>query len=169
MLTLTRPSPDHDAPCGPVRGVITLTFDQRTRSRLRACADDGRDVAIHVERGGLLRDGDRLHSASGETFLVHAAAESVSAVYCSEARKMAQLCYHLGNRHVSLEIGIGRIAYETDHVLDAMVRGLGFEPVTERAPFDPQGGAYGGRHDHGHTHSPGGTSRGHDHGHDGAR
>ncbi len=152
MLILTRPRSGHDYVCGPVRGVITLTYEQRTRSRLRARTDDDRDAALNVERGGILRDGDRLRSADGEIILVRAAAESVSAVYCHDALALARVCYHLGNRHVALDIREGRVAYLADHVLDEMVRGLDLDPVAEQAPFEPEGGAYGGHHAHRHDH-----------------
>lgn len=129
---------------------ITLDFDQRTRSRLRARLDDGREAALEVERGGILRDGDLLLADDGTVVRVAAALESVSAVYSDSPRELTRLCYHLGNRHVALQIGDGRIAYQADHVLDDMVRGLGLEAVSEQAPFEPEGGAYGHQHDHGH-------------------
>ena len=63
---------------------------------------------------------------------------------------LARAAYHLGNRHVALQVGSGWLRYLHDHVLDDMVRGLGFEVVVEEAPFEPEAGAYGG---HGHSHS----------------
>lgn len=148
---------------GPVRGVITLTYDQRTRSRLRARTDDGRDVALNVARGGVLRDGDRLADEAGQVYLVRAAPEPVSAAYAEDPLLLARSCYHLGNRHVAVQIDAGRVAWLADHVLDEMVRGLGLEPVAEQAPFDPEGGAYGHAHGgHGHDHH---GAHGHDHGH----
>ena len=61
--------------------------------------------------------------------------------------------YHLGNRHVPLQIAPGRLRYQHDHVLDDMVRGMGLEVTVEEAPFEPEPGAYGGHHtSHGHGH-----------------
>ncbi len=134
-------------------GSITLTWEQRTRSRLKACADDGREVVIYTERGGVLRDGDRVAAGSGEVFAVRAAAEAVSVVTSADSLLLSRLCFHLGNRHVAVQIGPGRIAWQADHVLDEMVRGLGAEPTTGQAPFEPEQGAYGGQgHGHGHGH-----------------
>lgn len=129
---------------------VTLNYDQRTRSRLRITTDDGRSAGIYVERGHVLRDGELLQTGDGENFTVKAAPEQVSAVYTTDSLLMARLCYHLGNRHVALQVDAGRIAYQADHVLDDLVRGFGIEPVAEQAAFQPESGAYG--HHHGHAH-----------------
>jgi len=147
MLELT-PYTGHATPGMKVDGQITLDFDQRNRSRLRACLDDKTEVGIFQTRGHCLRDGELLESASGEIIRVCAAKEPVSAVYAKNHWMMSRLCYHLGNRHVSLEIGDGRVAYKPDHVLDDMVRGFGVEPVPEAAAFEPESGAYGHHHAH---------------------
>lgn len=130
---------------------ITLTFDERSRARLRGRLDDGREAGLFVDRGGVLRDGALLCTKGGVIVRVRAAPEQVSAVYCEDALTQARLCYHLGNRHVSLEINPGRVAYRADHVLDELVRGLGLKPLSELAPFEPESGAYG--HGHSHSHS----------------
>lgn len=131
-----------------VPAAITLTFDERSRARLRGRLDDGREVGLFVERGGVLRDGDLLRTKDGMVVRVRAAPEKVSVVYCDGALSQARLCYHLGNRHVALEIGPGRVAYRADHVLDELVRGLGMKPLSELAPFEPESGAYGHVHHH---------------------
>ncbi|WP_290651697.1 urease accessory protein UreE [Aquisalimonas sp.] len=135
-----------------ITGVLRLPFDTRQKSRFRATLEDGTEVGVVLERGGILRGGDRLRAADGRLVQVEAADEPVSTVHCKDATALARLCYHLGNRHVPLQIGQGFARYRHDHVLDDMVRGLGLEPRSESAPFEPEAGAYGGGHGHGHHH-----------------
>ena len=128
---------------------LTLPFEQRQKSRLRAQLDDGREVGLMLPRGTVLRGGDCLRAEDGSVIGVQAAAESVSTARIGEARLFARACYHLGNRHVPLQIGDGWLRYLHDHVLDEMVVALGLEVMHEIAPFEPEGGAYGA-HAHGH-------------------
>ena len=133
---------------------VTLTLDQRARSRLRVTLDDGREAGIFLARGESLKDGDCLISEEGVRVLVKAASEPVSTVRSRDSQLLARACYHLGNRHVALQIEPGRLSYLQDSVLDEMVCGLGLEVVREDAPFEPEPGAYGGSvHSHGHRHS----------------
>jgi urease accessory protein len=74
-------------------------------------------------------------------------------VTSEDAWQLARASYHLGNRHVALQIGRGWVRYQHDHVLDDMVRGLGLTVTIEQAPFEPEAGAYGGAHTH-HAHPP---------------
>ena len=131
--------------------ILNLTRDQRGRARLRATLSDGREVAILLPRGGALRDGDGLASADGLRVRVCAAAETLSRVECTDPLALARACYHLGNRHVALQIEPGQVSYLHDHVLDAMLAGLGLEVRVVVAPFEPEPGAYGGQ-GHGHSH-----------------
>ena len=128
-------------------GRLTLPFELRRKSRLRARLDDGREVALLLERGSVLRDGDRLRSECGRCIEVAAGRETVSVVRSSEARTLAQAAYHLGNRHVAVQVGEGELRYLTDHVLDEMIAGIGAEVVRAELPFEPEAGAYG---HHGH-------------------
>lgn len=137
---------------------LTLPFDLRQKSRLRARLDSGVEVSIVLKRGGVLRSGDLLKAKDGTVVEVRAAAESVSTARCRDNLTLARGAYHLGNRHVPLQIGEGFLRYQHDHVLDNMIRQLGFEIVAEHAEFEPEAGAYGGGHGH---------SRGHGHSHDG--
>lgn len=127
-------------------GTLTLPFELRQKSRLRTQLDDGREVALVLSRGPVLRDGDRLRTEDGTVLRVRSAPEDVSTARSKDALQLARACYHLGNRHVPLQIGDGWLRYARDHVLDAMVRELGLEIVPESVPFEPEGGAYG----HGH-------------------
>ena len=134
---------------------VTLTLDQRVRSRLKVVLDDGREAGILLPRGTTLRDGDGLLAEDGLVVRVRAALERLSRAECLDALALARACYHLGNRHVALQIEPGRLAYLHDHVLDDLVRGLGLQVQVEDGPFEPEAGAYGGQghgagHDHGH-------------------
>lgn len=147
-----------------VDGVLTLTFAARQRSRLRGKLDDGTEVALWMPRGTVLRGGDRLLTACGRSILVRAAAESVSIARSGDPQQIARACYHLGNRHVAVEILRDGVRYLHDHVLDTMLRGLGFDAEAEHAPFEPEDGAYRGGHGHAHgaTHGHGAPLHAHD-------
>lgn len=138
---------------------VTLTWEQRTRSRLRAQLDDGRPVGILLPRGTTLRDGDGLESETGLRVRVRAAPETLSRAESADALLLARACYHLGNRHVALQIDPGCLSYLHDHVLDDLVRGLGLAVRVESGPFEPESGAYGGSAT-GHQH---GAGQHHDH------
>jgi len=131
---------------------VTLTLDQRARSRLRVRLDNGREAGIFLARGDHLHDGDCLISEERLIVQVKAARESVSTVLGRDPWLFARACYHLGNRHVALQIEPERLRYPHDHVLDELVRGLGLEVIVEDAPIEPERGAYSGP---GHTHGEG--------------
>jgi urease accessory protein len=135
---------------------LVLPFEHRQKARQRARLAAGLDVGIQLPRGTVLRGGDRLRASDGTVLEIIAAREPVSTVWCRDLRRLAQVAYHLGNRHVALEIGAGWVRYLADHVLDAMVAQLGLTVVHNDEPFEPESGAYG-RHDHaqghGHTHA----------------
>ncbi|MES9853096.1 MAG: urease accessory protein UreE [Candidatus Thiodiazotropha sp. L084R] len=136
---------------------LTLPLHNRIKSRLRVKLDDGRDAGLFLPRGTTLKEGDLLSSESGAVISIKAAKETLSIIECKDPHLLSRVCYHLGNRHVSIQIEPGRISYPHDHVLDEMVTGLGLEIVVAEAPFEPEPGAYGGsaeqgRHQHGHSH-----------------
>lgn len=143
---------------GEVVATLTLPLDRRIRSRQRVTLDDGTEAGVFLERGLVLQDGDLLSGSDGTSIVrVRAASEPVSEVRCEDPLLLARACYHLGNRHMPVQIGDGLLRYQHDHVLDDMLRGLGLEPVHTQAPFEPEPGAYGGSaqghaHQHGHTH-----------------
>ncbi len=132
--------------------MLILAYDARRKTRQLVRLTDGEEMALHLPRGIGLRDGDRLRAEDGRVILVQAAAEAVSTVHTDDATLLARAAYHLGNRHVALEIGAGYLCYLEDPVLDAMVEALGLRIAPERRPFEPEPGAYGGHeahHDHG--------------------
>mgnify|MGYP001316389478 CR=1 FL=1 len=136
----------------PTRATLTLPFDLSQKSRLRTRLDSGEEVGLFLPRGTVLRHGDRLRTADGRVIEVRAAPETVSTARTDEPLLLARAAYHLGNRHVALEIGPGWLRYLHDHVLDGMARELGLTVTSEQAPFEPEAGAYGGGHHHGHDH-----------------
>ena len=136
----------------PARATLTLPFEQRQKSRLRTRLDSGEEVGLFLPRGTVLRHGDRLRAADGRVIEVRAAPETVSTARTDEPLRLARAAYHLGNRHVALQLGPGWLRYLHDHVLDGMVRELGLDVVCEQAPFEPEAGAYGGGHHQGHDH-----------------
>ena len=146
------------AAASPAAEKLVLPFELRQKSRLRARSASGLEIGLFLERGMVLRGGDLLLADDGTVIEVVAAPETVSTVHESDATRLARAGYHLGNRHVAVEIGKGWLRYGHDHVLDDMVRGLGLSVVIEEAPFEPEGGAYG----HSHSH---GEGNGHEHGH----
>ena len=132
---------------------LTLPLEQRIRSRLRVTLDDGTEAGLFLDRGTALHDGDLLAGEDGFVVLVRAAPETCSTVTCDDPLILARAAYHLGNRHVPLQIEGGLLRYPHDHVLDDMLRGLGLQPAFTQAPFEPESGAYGGAaHSHSHGH-----------------
>lgn len=134
----------------PATASLTLPFDRRQKSRLRTWLDDGTEVGLMLPRGAPLRGGDRLRATDGTVVEVRAAPEQVSEVWAAEPRSLARAAYHLGNRHVPVQVGEGFLRYAHDHVLDEMLRGLGLTVSAAEAPFEPESGAYGGAHHHHH-------------------
>jgi urease accessory protein len=149
--------------------VLTLPFELRKKSRLKAVLDDGTEVGLILSRGELLRGGDYLRAENNLIIRIVAANESVSTVRHDDALMLARASYHLGNRHVPLQINKDWLRYEHDHVLDEMVMGLGLNVEVETAPFEPEAGAYGGGYKHGdeeeHVHSHDGHEHNHSHAH----
>lgn len=143
------------APAKAQSSELVLPFDTRKKSRFKAQASSGEALAVMLPRGRILRGGDCLVDEDGGFVGVVAAPEAVSRAASTDPRLLARAAYHLGNRHVPLQIGAGWLCYQHDHVLDAMVRGLGLAVSAEQAPFEPEAGAYsasdsGARHDHSH-------------------
>lgn len=135
----------------PAHTSLTLPYEQRIKSRQRLRLDNKEEAGLFLERGTILHDNDLLCSEDGFSVRVIAAPEPVSTACSNDSRMIALACYHLGNRHVPVEISQNRVRYQTDHVLDEMVRGLGLLVEHGQLPFSPETGAYN-RH-HGHDHA----------------
>jgi urease accessory protein len=132
---------------------LSLPIRERTKSRIKVTLDDGREAGLFLPRGEILRGGDLVESDEGLVVQICAAPETVSTVTSDCAHALARASYHLGNRHVPLQVEPEFLRYQHDHVLDEMVVGLGLSIAVEEAPFEPEAGAYksssGG---HGHHH-----------------
>ena len=162
MLLIEQRAPD-DAAAG---ARLVLPFELRCRSRLRTHLEDGEEVGLFLERGGILRSGDKLRGNDGRIVEVAAAPETVMEARSGDPVLIAKAAYHLGNRHVPVQVGVdaksGFLRFGRDHVLGEMVRGLGLAVTEIEAPFEPESGAYGGHggHAHPHGHSADGEGRG---------
>lgn len=128
---------------------IELPFVLRQKSRLRVTTKAGIDAGLFLDRGIILRDGDLLKSDGGLILQIIAANEPVYDVFAETPRALMCAAYHLGNRHVPLQIGDNWLRLEQDHVLKEMLIGLGMKVTATLAPFEPEAGAYGGGHRHG--------------------
>lgn len=130
---------------------LSLPIGDRVKSRLKVTLDDGRQAGLFLPRGKILRDGDLVATHDGLVAQIKAAPELVSTVSSDNPHTLAKASYHLGNRHVPLQVEPKWLRYLHDHVLDDMVRGLGLLVKTETAPFEPEAGAYQSSAD-GHHH-----------------
>ena len=151
---------------------VELDWDLRQKSRFDCTDGGGRRLGVFLPRGSVVRGGDVLVAEDGSLLRVVAAPQPVLTVRGAaegDGFDLLRAAYHLGNRHVPLELRPAHLRLEPDHVLAELLRAMGLEVREEQAPFEPEGGAYasGGttagshRHDHGHDHS-----HGHGHGHD---
>lgn len=136
-----------------VTATLTLPIDIRVKSRAKVQLNDGREAGLMLPRGLLLRGGDRLSTEDGaEVVEIIAADEAVSVVHCADPFLLARACYHLGNRHVPLQILPDELRYHHDHVLDIMLRQFELQVTFAHLPFEPEAGAYASE-SHGHHHS----------------
>jgi urease accessory protein len=122
-------------------GRLSLAFERRQRSRQRARLESGEEIGVVMPHGEILRGGDRVLASDGRVFEVVSAPERLLHV---EAPSLARIAYHLGNRHVPLQVGNGFLRVAEDHVLEDMLRRLGAKVTHVEAPFEPEGGAYHG-------------------------
>ncbi|MBW4635136.1 MAG: urease accessory protein UreE [Iphinoe sp. HA4291-MV1] len=147
MLTFTqRKPPNTDT---PVTSILALTAEERTRSRHRFETEDGELVFLRLPRGTVLWDGDILQDeTSGSLIKIAAKSEPVFTVTAQTAIDLLRAAYHLGNRHVPVEITATYLRLSPDPVLRVMLEQLGLEVKEETAPFQPETGAYGHHHTH---------------------
>jgi urease accessory protein len=129
---------------------LTLAFDDRCKSRLAATLDDGEEVALVLPRGTVLREGDVLVAEDGALVRVIASPQAVLVVHAHDVPTLTRAAYHLGNRHTPVEVGDGHLKLEADPVLEDMLKRIGAHVEHATLPFQPETGAYGGGHKHGH-------------------
>lgn len=130
---------------------LVLPFDLRCKSRLRARLVSGEEAGLFLERGSVLRGGDRLRGNDGRIVEVVAAPEQLIEIRTDDAALLARAAYHLGNRHMPVQIGAGWLRLAADSVLRTMLEGLGLQPLAIEGPFEPEAGAYAPGHQHGHA------------------
>ncbi len=126
-----------------------LPFESRSKSRLLLRLENGEQAALIVERGRLLRDGERVTLEDGRVIEIVASDEALLEAVSEDPLLIAKAAYHLGNRHVAVQLTGNGLRFLQDHVLAEMVAGLGLRVTPLVAPFDPEGGAYGHSHAHG--------------------
>jgi len=122
---------------------LELPFELRQKSRLRAKLASGEEIRLMLERGTVMRGGDVVKATDGRQVEIVAAKEKLLHI---ESDQLARLAYHLGNRHVPVQVGKDFLRIEADHVLEEMARKLGARVSHVEAPFEPEAGAYH-RHD----------------------
>ena len=150
---------------------VTLDWDTRQKSRFDATDSSGRALGVFLPRGTVVRGGDVLVAEDGSLIVVLAAPQKVLRIVASNpsvaAFDLMRAAYHLGNRHIPIELHADHLKIEPDHVLADLMRQMGMGVAEVMEAFEPEGGAYGDSalmsHDHGQGH---GHSHGHHHGHD---
>jgi urease accessory protein len=135
---------------GVATDAVVLSYDDRHRRRIAMQGEGGLTFLLDLPEATVLRQGDGLVLADGRMVEVRAKPEPLLEVTADDPHHLARLAWHLGNRHVPVAIAPSRIFIRPDHVLAEMLSGLGAEIAAVEAPFDPEGGAYGG-HAHGHA------------------
>jgi urease accessory protein len=126
--------------------LLALTAEERTRSRHRFETADGQLVYLQLTRGTILQDGDRLKSDDGQMIAIVAKPEPVLTITAASWVDLLQAAYHLGNRHVPLEITPTYLRLSPDPVLRDLLHHRGLQVVEEIQPFQPEAGAYGHSH-----------------------
>ena len=169
MIRATEVKPQHRWAEAPADTVV-LDFDDRHRRRMAMTATRGLEFLLDLENAVALRGGDALVLDDGRLIEVVAAPEPLLEIRCNDPHHLVRVAWHLGNRHLPTQITAKGLRIRRDHVIEAMVKGLGARVIEIEAPFDPEGGAYaGGAHGHAHeelAHHPGHEGHDHDHAHD---
>ncbi|WP_284176777.1 urease accessory protein UreE [Rhabdaerophilum sp. SD176] len=160
---------------GTPADTVVLDYDDRHRRRITMEGVGGLSFLLDLPEAIALRSGDAIRLADGRLVEVVGAPEPLAEIRAENAEHLLRLAWHLGNRHLPVQIANGKLRIRRDHVIEAMVEGLGGKVRSIEAAFDPEGGAYlqanRAHHDHGHHghghhhHDHGHQDHGHDHGH----
>jgi urease accessory protein len=138
---------------------VTLDAQERHRRRIVLTGERGTTFLLDLPQATALRDGDGLVLEDGAIVRVAGRPEPLVEIAAANAHELARLAWHIGNRHVDVEIVGDRLRMRRDHVIEDMLRGLGARLSPIEAPFDPEHGAYNQHRGHAH----GGDHHGHDH------
>jgi urease accessory protein len=153
---------------------VVLGFDDRHRRRMAMTGTRGLEFLLDLEHAIALRGGDALVLEDGRLIEVVAAPEPLAEIRCNDPQHLVRVAWHLGNRHLPTQITAKGLRIRRDHVIEAMVKGLGARVIEIEAPFDPEGGAYAGGHvahdhsahdHHDHHHHDEHCDHEHHHGH----
>jgi urease accessory protein len=150
MLRATRVQGQHHWKEAAADSVV-LGFDDRHRRRMAMTGTRGLEFLLDLENAVALRGGDALVLEDGRLIEVVAAPEPLAEIRGSDPQHLVRVAWHLGNRHLPTQITAKGLRIRRDHVIEAMVKGLGARVIEIDAPFDPEGGAYAGG---GHAHAP---------------
>jgi urease accessory protein len=142
----------------PAADTVVLDFDDRHRRRMAMTGTRGLEFLLDLENATVLRGGDALVLDDHRLIEVVAAPEPLAEIRGADPQHLVRIAWHLGNRHLPTQITARGLRIRRDHVIEAMVKGLGARVIEIEAPFDPEGGAYDGG---GHAHPP--ASEPHDH------
>ena len=168
MIRATQVKPHHRW-SEPAADTVVLDFDDRHRRRMAMTGTRGLEFLLDLEHAVALRGGDALVLDDGRLVEVVAAAEPLLEIRGHDPQHLVRLGWHLGNRHLPTQIMGKALRIRRDHVIEAMVKGLGARVIEIEAPFDPEGGAYAEGHAYAaheaHDHDHGHSSHDHDHGH----
>lgn len=149
MLKVIDIFPSGQWPAATACDRITLDYDARHRRRFRYVGDAGVEFLLDLPRAVVLKDGDGLRLNDGRMVAVGAAAEALVEVTAANPTALVQLAWHIGNRHLPAQLEEHRILIRQDHVIEAMLIGLGATIRSLLAPFTPESGAYASAHTHG--------------------
>ena len=165
----------------PPADTVVLDFDDRHRRRMAMTGTRGLEFLLDLENAVALRGGDALVLDDGRLVEVVAAPEPLTEIRCNDPQDLVRVAWHLGNRHLPTQIMGKGLRIRRDHVIEAMVKGLGARVIEIEAPFDPEGGAYAEAfhahaethshayaeaHSHAHAEASSHAHSSHDHGHD---
>ena len=143
--------------------VLAIDYDRRHRRRITLRTEAGHDLLLDLPQAARLRHGDGLLLDDGGIVLVQARPEPLLDIHAHDAAALVRIAWHLGNRHLPVQLLGAHLRIRRDHVSADMVRALGGHVAEIEAPFDPEGGAYAGGHSHAH-HYDDGDGHAHPHG-----
>jgi len=147
---------------------VSLDADERHRRRVVLTGERGTTFLLDLPHAMALRDGDGLVLDDGGIVRIVSRPEPLTEIAAADSHELARLAWHIGNRHIEVQVVGDRLRIRRDHVIEDMLRGLGARLSPVEAPFNPEQGAYAQHaHGHGHDHAHGHDHHhGHDHGPD---
>lgn len=130
---------------------LSLDQDTRKKARIKSKTENGLEIGIFIERGNPLQIGEVLESECGQMIEVKGQLEPVATATTTDWLAFSKVCYHLGNRHTTLQVGELWVRFKPDHVLEELAQMYGLTVERHNAIFEPEQGAYG-THSHKHSH-----------------